>query len=185
MTKEEKAKMRAEKRKLRKEKGIGFFQEFKKFIMRGNVLDMAVGVIVASAFTKIVTTLNTKIIMPWVTWLIGDYAVEDIKTVLRPAVVDEAGVVVTSEIAVMWGELLQSILDFLLIAIIIFLTIKIINTVRTKIDAAALKAKMLLFKKAAEEEVPVEEVVEEVAPLKPTTEELLTEIRDLLKQKSE
>lgn len=190
MTKAEKKELRKQRRKERKEKGIGFFQEFKKFILRGNVVDMAVGVIVASAFTKIVTTLNTKVVMPFVTYIIGGAEVSDIKTVLREEIVEE-GVVVQTEIALMWGELIQAMLDFLMIALVIFIIVKVINSVRTKLDKLAMKAKMLLIKEKVEQGEKVEEVVEEVAPTpeppKPTTEELLAEIRDLLKasQKSE
>lgn len=182
MTKEEKKLLRTKKREERRKKGIGFFEEFKKFITRGNVLDMAVGVIVASAFTKIVTTLNAKIITPLINWLIGSNTVGTIKTILRKEILDLEGNIVQSEIALIWSDLIQAILDFILIAFIIFIIIKFINNFKTKVEKAKMKAKMLLLKEKIEKHEEIEEVqLEEKKEEKPTVEDLLTEIRDLIK----
>ena len=137
-------------------------QEFKKFAMKGNVMDMAIGVVIGGAFGKIVTSLVGDIIMPILGTLTAGADFTSLKLVLSPAVV-ENGQVITPESAIAYGAFLQNVLDFFIIAFSIFLCIKLIN-----------KAHDRLVKKNAEEEAP--------APAGPTTEELLTEIRDYLKE---
>ena len=137
------------------------WQEFKKFAMKGNVMDMAIGVVIGGAFGKIVTSLVGDIIMPILGTLTAGADFTSLKLVLSPAVV-ENGQVITPESAIAYGAFLQNVLDFFIIAFSIFLCIKLIN-----------KAHDRLVKKNAEEEAP--------APAGPTTEELLTEIRDYLK----
>lgn len=134
-----------------------FFQEFKEFAMRGNVLDMAVGVVIGGAFGKITTSLVNDIIMPFVSMLTGGIDFSQWKWVLKAA--DEAAE--TAEVAVNFGNLITVILDFIIIAFVIFSLIKAMNKLKKK-----------------EEEKPAEPE----APAGPTTEELLTEIRDLLKE---
>lgn len=134
-----------------------FFQEFKDFAMRGNVLDMAVGVVIGGAFGKITTSLVNDIIMPFVSMLTGGIDFSQWKWVLKAA--DEAAE--TAEVAVNFGNLITVILDFIIIAFVIFSLIKAMNKLKKK-----------------EEEKPAEPE----APAGPTTEELLTEIRDLLKE---
>lgn len=134
-----------------------FFQEFKDFAMRGNVLDMAVGVVIGGAFGKITTSLVNDIIMPFVSMLTGGIDFSQWKWVLKAA--DEA--TETAEVAVNFGNLITVILDFIIIALVIFSLIKAMNKLKKK-----------------EEEKPAEPE----APAGPTTEELLTEIRDLLKE---
>lgn len=159
----------------------GFITEFKEFITKGNILDMAIGVIIGNSFKAIVTALTDKVIMPLVTAVIGDGGVGDIKTVLSPAkdaVLDAEGNVVTeavAENAIYWGEFIQSIIDFLLVAIVLFVIIKSAMVFQHKREE--------LMKKLRKEE----EVVEEApAPAEPTIEEknaeVLKEIRDLLAQ---
>ena len=135
-------------------------EEFKKFAFKGNVVDMAVGVIIGGAFGKIVTSLVNDVVMPLLGALIGGMDFKAFKFVLSPAVLNEAGEVVTPEAAVLYGNFIQNIVDFLLIALSIFVFIKIMNN----------------FKKKEEESAPPP------PPAGPTTEELLTEIRDLLKK---
>lgn len=135
------------------------WEEFKKFAFKGNVVDMAVGVIIGGAFGKIVTSLVNDIIMPIFGAIIGGMDFKDLKIVLSPAVLDEAGNVVTAEAAVLYGSFIQQVVDFLLIAVSIFVFIKILSRFKKK-----------------EEPAPAP------APAAPTTEELLTEIRDLLKK---
>ncbi len=134
-----------------------FFDEFKKFISRGNVIDMAVGVVIGTAFTKIVNSLVTNIITPAISLITGKINVAKLAYKVNPGQ--------ENEIAIAYGEFLQAIIDFLIIAFSVFCVVKIINTVKDK------------FQKP--EEV-VEVTVEEPKP----TEEvlLLTEIRDLLKK---
>lgn len=143
-----------------------FFQEFKDFAMRGNVVDMAVGVIIGGAFGKIVTSLVNDIIMPGIGVLTGNGAnFSEYKLVVKQAVVDGAsGEIITPEAAITWGAFVQTIVDFLIVAFCIFLAIKVMNK--------------LMKKKAAEEPAPAP------APAGPTQEELLTEIRDLLKEQA-
>ena len=131
--------------------------------MRGNVIDMAVGVIVGGAFGKIVTSLVNDIIMPGVGVITGGANFSEFKYVLQPEQVD--GVtkeVITPEVAITWGAFVQTVVDFLIIAFCIFLAIKFMN-------------KLMRKKKVEEEPAPAEPTKEEV---------LLTEIRDLLKQQT-
>ena len=143
-----------------------FFNEFKAFAMRGNVIDLAVGVVIGGAFGKITTSLVNDLIMPLISMITGGIDFSDWKWVLKPAVtelVDGEVVEKVAEVSVKYGNLIAIILDFIIIAFAIFCLIKAIN---------------LLHKK--KEEAPAEEP----APPEPSNEEkLLTEIRDLLKDK--
>ena len=134
-----------------------FSEEFKEFISRGNVIDMAVGIVVGGAFTSIVTSLVNQIIMPVVGFLFGRINFSDYKIVLAEAVGE------TAEVAVQYGAFIQTIINFLLVSLCIFLMIKGINKLKRK-QAEAEKAP----EKPAE---PSEEVL------------LLREIRDNLKNK--
>ena len=143
------------------------FEEFKKFIMRGNVLDMAVGVIVAGAFGKITTSLVNDIFMPFISWIFGTRDMTALNVIVRPEIVNEAGEVTQAAITLGFGTFVATIIDFSLIAFVVFMVVKVMNTAKDK-----------LAKK--EEEAPAEEP----APPAPSAEEvLLTEIRDLLKNK--
>ena len=139
----------------------GFFSEFKEFIMRGNVLDMAIGVIIASAFGKITTSLVNDVIMPAVGSLLGKVDLSELNIVLREAVM-EGDTVVTPAVQIGIGTFLVTVIDFLIIAFVVFLIVKLFNKAKEIADAKLNKAK--------EEEA---EVIEEKAP---TTEELLTQI---------
>lgn len=138
-----------------------FFAEFKEFAMRGNVMDMAVGVIIGTAFGKITTSLVNDVFMPLIGLLIGGVDLGQLNIVLKPEVLDEAGQVVTEAVTLGIGTFLSTVIDFVLVAFVIFLMVKTINQ---------------LHKLDKKDEEPQEE--EEPAP---TSEELLTEIRDLLK----
>lgn len=144
----------------------GLINEFKSFIMRGNVIDMAVGVIVAGAFGKITTSLVNDVFMPFIGWLIGGFDLSKLNIVLSPETVDEAGNIIPA-VTIGIGTLLVTIIDFLIIALIVFMIIKVFA-----------KAKELSEKARAKE--TEEEVVEEP---KPTTEELLTQILEEIKKK--
>ena len=137
-----------------------FFAEFKEFAMRGNVMDMAVGVIIGTAFGKITTSLVNDVFMPLIGLLIGGVDLGQLNIVLKPEVLDEAGQVVTEAVTLGIGTFLSTVIDFVLVAFAMFLLVKAMNKL------ASLKKK--------EEEAPEEDP-------KPTSEELLTEIRDLLK----
>ena len=139
-----------------------FFAEFKEFAMRGNVMDMAVGVIIGTAFGKITTSLVNDVFMPLIGLLIGGVDLGQLNIVLKPEVLDEAGQVVTEAVTLGIGTFLSTVIDFVLVAFVIFLMVKTINQ---------------LHKLGKKDEEQQEE--EEPAP---TSEELLTEIRDLLKE---
>lgn len=150
---------------------MGLWSEFKQFAFKGNVVDMAVGVVVGGAFGKIVTSLVNDVIMPPIGALTGGTNFADLKWVLIEA--DEAAGV--AEAAINYGNFIQTIVDFFLVALSVFLFVKLINSGRTKLEAR---------KKAAEEEAARIKAEEEAKkPKAPTQEELLTEIRDLLKTK--
>ncbi|MBD5316945.1 MAG: large-conductance mechanosensitive channel protein MscL [Bacteroides sp.] len=135
-----------------------FFKEFKDFAMKGNVIDMAVGVIIGAAFGKIVSSLVDDIIMPLVGVATGGMNFTDYKWVIQSAVMNGQEIV-KPEVTMNWGSWIQTIVDFLIVAFCIFVAIKFINNLKKK-----------------EEEAPA-------APAEPSSEEkLLTEIRDLLKE---
>ena len=131
---------------------MGFFKEFKTFIMRGNVMDMAVGIIIGGAFGKIVTSLVNDIIMPVISILTGSVDFKHLKYVIEPAQGE------IPELAVYYGQFIQNLVDFVIIAFSIFIMIKMINKLKAKPKEEAAPAK------------PSEEVV------------LLSEIRDELKK---
>ena len=154
-----------------------FFEEFKTFAMRGNVIDLAVGVVIGGAFGKITTSIVNDIIMPVVGMLTGGIAFEDWKIVLKEAVLDAEGAVQTAEVAIRYGNTIAIILDFIIVAFAVFCMVKAINGLHAKAEE---------LKKKEEEEAAAaaaEEPAAPPAPPAPTTEELLAEIRDLLKNK--
>lgn len=146
----------------------GFIAEFKEFIMRGNVLDMAVGVIIATAFGKITTSLVNDVIMPAIGLLLGKIDLSQLNIVLREAVMD-GETVVTPAVQIGIGTFLVTVINFLIIAFVVFLIIKGFAKAREIGEAKLIKKK--------EEEAAVEE------PKGPTTEELLTEILAEIKNK--
>lgn len=156
-----------------------FFNEFKEFVSRGNVLNLAVGIIIGGAFGAIITSLVNHVIMPPISLLLGD-EVSALKWILRqgvPAVLDADGNVVTAavnEIAIGWGLFVQAILNFLLISLVLFIIIKVATRMHEK--AEALKAKIL-----AEEPQPAPEPEPEPEPSEEVL--LLREIRDSLRKK--
>lgn len=144
-----------------------FLNEFKEFAMRGNVVDMAVGVVIGAAFGKIVSSLVDDIIMPLVGVATGGMNFTDYKVVLQQAVM-EGTEVIKPEVTLNWGSWVQTIVDFLIVAFCIFVMIKFINNMRKKMEKAQ-------EAEAAAEEAKAEEASKE--------EQLLTEIRDLLKER--
>ena len=149
-------------------KAKSFIEEFKEFINRGNVLDMAIGVVIATAFGKITTSLVNEVIMPLIGWICGDIDLTKLNITLSPAVTNEAGEVVKEAVVIAIGSFLATIVDFLIVAFIVFLVVKAINKAKELEENA----------KKKEEEAPVEE-----APAEPSEEvKLLMEIRDSLKK---
>ena len=148
--KERKAKQEKVKKKA-KEKSAGFFADFKKFITKGNVVDMAVAVMLGTAFNSIVNGLVKLIINPLIAVLTDGYSLDEMKYVLyEEQIVD--GKVAEAEVAIMWGQWLQTIIDFFIIAMTIFI---IARVARHMINKA--KRKEIAAAKAAEEKKKAEE----------------------------
>lgn len=150
-----------------------FFKDFKAFISKGNIVDMATGVIVGGAFSKIVSSLVNDIIMPPISVLLGEVNFTDLKYVLKEEVLNEAGEVAEKAISINYGNFIQLIIDFLLMALCVFAVIRIIVKSRARIDEM----------KKKEEEAAAEAAAAAPAP---TPEEilLLREIRDSLNKKN-
>ncbi len=141
---------------------MSFLKEFKEFAMRGNVVDMAVGVVIGAAFGKIISSLVDDIIMPLVGVATGGINFTDYKWVIQQAVIDgQTQEILKPEVSMNWGSWVQTVVDFLIVALCIFVAIKAINRLK--------------------KEAPTEEPAADPAPTK--EEVLLTEIRDLLKDK--
>lgn len=140
---------------------MSLVKEFKEFAMRGNVVDMAVGIIIGGAFGKIVTSIVNDIVMPPIGLLVGGVKFNDLKLVMKPAVMDTTGQITKEAVTLNYGNFLQTTVDFIILAFAIFMMIKAMNQLSKK-----------------EENKPVPP-----PPTPPKEELLLTEIRDLLKRK--
>ena len=139
---------------------MGFISEFKEFASKGNVMDLAVGIIIGAAFGKIVTSFVNDILMPPIGIVIGGVDFKELKLVLKEGIM-ENGKVVTEAVSLNYGNFIQTIIDFLIIAFAIFMMIRVLNKLkRPKVEAA---------------------VAAEVVAKLTHEEELLTEIRDLLR----
>ena len=138
---------------------MSFIKEFKEFAMKGNVMDLAVGIIIGSAFGKIISSLVADIIMPPIGVIVGGIKFTDIKLGLKDAVVDGTGKVIKEAVTLNIGNFIQATFDFMIIAVAIFLLVKMMNKLNRK-----------KVEEAPTPKGPSEEVL------------LLTEIRDLLKK---
>ena len=154
-------------KRLTKQSIMGLLQEFKTFALKGNVIDMAVGVIIGGAFGKIVTSLVNDIIMPPLGMLIGKVKFTDLSVVLKDKVVNpETNEVVSEAVTWNYGAFIQQVVDFAILALCVFVMVKVMTRLIEKRE------------KPAPAPAPAPE------PPKPSNEEvLLTEIRDLLKEK--
>lgn len=121
-----------------------FFQEFKKFISKGNVVDLAVAVIIGGAFGKIVTSLVNDMIMPLVVAAVGKHSLAELVWVLRAAELSETGEIIKAALTIKWGNFLQTIIDFLVIAFVVFLFVKVLMSVKTTGDKLSNSTKALL-----------------------------------------
>ena len=140
---------------------MSMMKEFRDFAMRGNVVDLAVGVIIGGAFGKIVTSLVTDVIMPPIGLAVGGVDFKDLKLVMQDAVLDAAGKETAPAVSINYGNFLQVTFDFLIVAFCIFMIVKVMNQLKKKDEAPAAPP----------------------APPAPTKDqELLAEIRDLLKK---
>lgn len=161
----------------------GFFAEFKEFISRGSVLDLAVGIIIGGAFTAIVTALTTHILNPLINWaissIIGDKGLESARTLLSAQYTLAGDIDWESSIYIDWGAFISAIINFILVAFVLFIIVRSIN--KAKEASEKVKAEQLeKYYEKHPEERPAP--VEAAAPA-PTQEELLTQIRDILKEK--
>ena len=138
-----------------------FLKEFKEFAIKGNMFDMAIGIIIGAAFSKIVTSLVHDIIMPSIGFIIGKVNFQNLKIVLQEEATDKSGNIIQELVAINYGNFIQVIFDFSVIALTIFIVIKVFNTLRKK----------------AEDE-------KETSVPTPKNIELLAEIRDILKEKN-
>lgn len=146
-----------------------FFKDFKAFITKGNVLDMAVGVVIGTAFSKIVNSLVADIIMPLVGILLGGINVTDWKWVISPAQYDAAGKLLREESALTYGNFIQVVLEFLIIAFSVFVALRAVMTLHKKFEELAGKKP-----EPGPEDGPKE-----------TAEDVLKDIRTLLQQNKE
>lgn len=157
----------------KEKKKNSLWSEFKTFLARGNVLDMAVGVIIATAFGKITTSLVNDILMPFISFIFGARDMTALNIVVREAVMD-GDTVVKEAITIGFGTFVAAIIDFILVALVVFLIVKTFNKIHEKAEA----------KKKAEEEA--KKAAEEEKPAEPSEEILLLrEIRDSLKKDEE
>ena len=138
---------------------MGMIKEFREFAFKGNMIDMAVGIIIGAAFGGLVKSLVDKVLMPPLGLLIGGLDFTEFKLQLRGAKLGENGVVLTPPVELGYGEFFSVLINFLIVAFAVFLLVKAINTARRRFEA--------------EKPAP--------APAGPTQEQLLAEIRDLLK----
>ena len=194
-----------------------FFAEFKKFITRGNVVDMAVGVIVGSSFTAIVNALSNNILKPLINWLLavllGADSLADVYTMLQPAYDADGVLDLTKSIYLDWGALINAIINFFLIALVLFCIVRLINKMRedrkemisgfmegkpTREERKEMKKLGIKFsnkaavaefyaakaKKIEEEKKAAEEKARQERLANPTTEDLLKQIRDLLQKQA-
>lgn len=158
-----------------------FFKDFKEFITKGNIIDMAVGVVIGGAFGKIVTGLVENVINPVIAKLTGAINMNEMMTEIQPATET------TEAINIMWGTWLQTIIDFIIVALCVFVVLRIIMKVKNKLDAAKIAEEE---KKAAEEKAKEEAELEAIkarqAQLEESTlnqEKLLADIKDILSKK--
>ncbi len=180
-----------------------FFSDFKKFISRGNVMDMAIGVIVASAFTAIVTALTNGIIMPFINWLLalGGAGLDSAYTFLKIAYLEDGVTIdLANSIYIDWGTFITAIINFILIALVLFTVLRIMMNAQgfwkkemssrpTKEEKKVLKEQGVNMKDRKAVIVATQELREKNKPApvppKPTQEELLTEILTELKKQNE
>ena len=152
-----------------------FFSDFKAFIAKGNVIDMAVGVVIGGAFGKIVTSLVNDIIMPAISLVTGTVSISDLKYVIKPASVDLTTLTEIPEVAIRYGNFIQLIIDFLLVAFCIFCVLRAMMGVNKTLHAKELAE--------AEEKKKAEEAAKaEAEANKETVEDILRDIRESLKK---
>lgn len=130
---------------------MGMISEFKEFIAKGNVVDLAVGVVIGAAFGKIVTALVDGIVMPAIGAMTGGVSVSDWKHVVTPAQIGADGKEIAAEVAIRYGAFIQTVIDFILIAFVIFLFLKAYNRMRKPVEEAGPAEEVLLLREIRDE----------------------------------
>lgn len=130
---------------------MGMASEFKEFIAKGNVVDLAVGVVIGAAFGKIVTALVDGIVMPAIGAMTGGVSVSDWKHVVTPAQIGADGKEIAAEVAIRYGAFIQTVIDFILIAFVIFLFLKAYNRMRKPVEEAGPAEEVLLLREIRDE----------------------------------
>ena len=171
--KEKKAR-KAKRKKDRK----SFFAEFKKFITRGNVVDMAIGVAVASAFTAIVTAFTKGFVSPIIALFSNSASLDEFKWVIREEILDADQKVVQSEVAILWGGFLQAIINFLIIAFTFFVILKIVSSVKKRANRLMEEIKKFADEEAAKEKAEAEAKAKAEADAKAAAEKAAAEAKD-------
>ena len=167
-----------------------FWADFKKFITKGNIIDMSVGVVIGGAFGKITSSLVNDVIMPLIGLAVGGLDVSEWKYVLKEAILDAEGAVQTAEVAIRYGNFIQMVLDFLIIAFSIFVVLRIMTKAKAKMHAAEAaaaaeaQAKADAEAKAAADAAAAAEAekAEKIAAERAEELALLRDIRDSLKK---
>ena len=160
---QKKAENKAMKEKLKSQR-TGFFADFKKFITKGNVLDLAVAVVIGSSFNAITNGLVKFVINPVISLLTGGISLDEWKTVLTPEVLDAAGEVETAEVAILWGEWIQTIIQFFIIALSVFIFVRVIKKMSDKLRYKEIEAqKEADAKKKAEDDAKAAAAAEALA----------------------
>jgi len=171
----------------------GFYNDFKKFITKGNIIDLAVALVIGTAFNNIVKGLVTNILTPCISVLTKGINMPDWKYILKPAILDESGVVKEAEIAILYGEWLHTIIDFIITAFFIFIALRIIMKAKNKLNEKEIAnqkaedAKKKAEEKHKAEELAAHEKIKDELFQECVTDigkqgETLRDIRDLLKQ---
>lgn len=167
------------------ESGKGFFADFKKFIMKGNVLDLAIAVVIGNAFNAITNGLVKNIITPIMTYFTSGVSINEWEVVLRDAVLDDAGAVVTEKVSIQYGLWLQSIVDFLIIALTIFIVLRILRNAESKLNAKKIAAEeAAAAQKKAEEDAAATKAAKEAEEKAAAEEAQRREYYETVKEQS-
>lgn len=193
--KAEKKLLKEQKKKIKEErakKGITtFFSDFKKFISKGNIIDLSVAVVIGAAFNKIVNSLVNDLIMPLISLVTGGASVSDWKYVIKEATYDSAGNLLTAETAFRYGVFLQAIIDFLIVALTIFIILRIIvnsqrgfSNISKKMKKTMKKAMKIGDEETVNQIIQVEAQTQAPAKIE-SQEDILKDIRELLRHNIE
>ncbi|MBE6601560.1 MAG: large conductance mechanosensitive channel protein MscL [Ruminococcaceae bacterium] len=171
--------MRKRQKELLKQEHVGFFTDFKKFITKGNVLDLAVAVVISTAFNAIVTGLVKYIITPFVTNFTSGVSIDEWEYVLKPEVLDAEGAVEVAKISIQYGLWLQTIVDFLIIAFSVFFAVRLIRKTERKLNAKELaKAEAEAAQKKAADDAKAAAAKAEADAEKAARDEFYANVRE-------